>query len=313
MKLVLYDDALGAAGRRYQPGILTEDGVVGIEAAVRDLPHWSPQHLMAAIIDNFDGLRPALERLAVSGTKLPIASVQLRPPLPRPGKILACIGNYWEHMQREARPLNMFLKSSDAVIGPGDTVVLPNFTEAYVFHHEAELAIVIKGPAKDVAAADYRKAVFGYTCMIDVSARYEGRRTWRAGSWMGKSFDTFAPLGPCIVTADEISDPNGLTVRFWNCGELYHQYSTNDMEHRVPELIAFATNIMTMYSGDIISCGTNHEGLGPLQEGDLAEIEIQGIGRMAVKVKDPLKRSWERGVYLGPDSTNVAARAPRKS
>jgi 2-keto-4-pentenoate hydratase/2-oxohepta-3-ene-1,7-dioic acid hydratase in catechol pathway len=252
MKLVLYDDAPGAPGRRYQPGMWTDDGIVPIDAAVRDLPHWLPQHLMASIIDNFDGLRPELERLAVSGTKLPLASVQLRPPLPRPGKILACIGNYWEHMQREARPLNMFLKSSDAVIGPGDTVVLPNFTEAYVFHHEAELAIVIKGPAKDVAAADYRRAVFGYTCMIDVSARYEGRRTWRAGSWMGKSFDTFAPLGPCIVTADEISDPNDLTVRFWNCGELYHQYSSGDMEHRVPELIAFATNIMTMYSGDII-------------------------------------------------------------
>jgi len=312
MKLVLYDDALGAAGRRYQPGIWTDEGVVGIEATVRDLPHWSPQDLMAAIIDNFDGLRSELERLAGSGARLPIASVQLRPPLPRPGKILACIGNYWEHMQREARPLNMFLKSSDAVIGPGDTVVLPNFTEAYVFHHEAELAIVIKGPAKDVAAADCEKAVFGYTCMIDVSARYEGRRTWRAGSWMGKSFDTFAPLGPCIVTADEISEPNDLTVRFWNCGKLYHEYSTSDMEHRVPELIAFATNIMTMYSGDVISCGTNHEGLGPLQEGDLAEIEIQGIGRMAVKVKDPLKRSWERGVYLGPDSTNAAARTPRK-
>jgi 2-keto-4-pentenoate hydratase/2-oxohepta-3-ene-1,7-dioic acid hydratase in catechol pathway len=304
---------LALRGRRYQPGIWTDDGVVSVDAAVRDLPHWSPQHLMASIIDNFDALRPELERLVDSRTKLPIASVQLRPPLPRPGKILACIGNYWEHMQREARPLNMFLKSSDAVIGPGDTVVLPNFTEAYVFHHEAELAIVIKGPAKDVAAADYRKAVFGYTCMIDVSARYEGRRTWRAGSWMGKSFDTFAPLGPCIVTADEISEPNDLTVRFWNCGKLYHEYSTSDMEHRVPELIAFATNIMTMYSGDVISCGTNHEGLGPLQEGDLAEIEIQGIGRMAVNVKDPLKRSWERGVYLGPDSTNAAARTPQKS
>ena len=312
MKLVLYDDAPTTAGRRYKPGILTDYGIVDIEAAVRHLPHWSPQHLMTAIIDNFDGLRPALERLVNSGTKLPAPSVQFRPPLPRPGKILACIGNYWEHMQREARPLNMFLKSSDAVIGPGDTVVLPNFTEAYVFHHEAELAIVIKGPVKDVAAADYEKAVFGYTCMIDVSARYEGRRTWRAGSWMGKSFDTFAPLGPCIVTADEISDPNDLTVRFWNCGELYHQYSTNDMEHRVPELIAFATNIMTMYTGDIISCGTNHEGLGPLQEGDLAEIEIQGIGRMGVNVKDPLKRTWERGVYMGPDSTNVAARTSQK-
>ncbi len=113
-------------------------------------------------------------------------------------------------------------------------------------------------------------------------------------------------------TVPEVLTLVHLTVRFWNCGELYHQYSTSDMEHRVPELIAFATKIMTMYSGDVISCGTNHEGLGPLQEGDLAEIEIQGIGRMAVKVSDPLKRTWERGVYMGPDSTNPVARRPRK-
>ena len=108
----------------------------------------------------------------------------------------------------------MFLKSPDAVIGPGDTITLPRFTEPYVFQHEAELAIVIKGPAKEVSRANWRSAVFGYTGMIDVSARAEGRRTWRAGSWLGKSFDTFAPLGPCITTADEIEDPNTLGVKF---------------------------------------------------------------------------------------------------
>ena len=206
------------------------------------------------------------------------------------------------------RPLNMFLKSPDAVIGPGDTVMLPNFTEAWVFHHEAELGVVIKGPAKDITAENFRDAIFGYTCVIDVSARYEGRRTWRNGSWMGKSFDTFAPIGPCIVTADEIPEPNDVVISFWNNGELYHRYSTDDMEHWVPELIAFATNIMTMNSGDVLMCGTNHEGLGPLQEGDHAEIEVPGIGRLDVHVQDPLHRSWERGVYMGEGSTNPAAR-----
>jgi hypothetical protein len=79
------------------------------------------------------------------------------------------------------------------------------------------------------------------------------------------------------------------------------------MEHRVPELVEFATTVMTMKSGDIIACGTNHEGLGALQDGETAEIEIQGIGRMAVHVVDPLKRKWERGVYMGADSTNPEA------
>lgn len=311
MKLVFYDTP-GSPQRNHIPGILTEAGVVNIESAVRHIPSWTPQVLMSGIIDEFNSLRPELERLAANGPVQPLSSIQLRPPLPRPSKILACIGNYWEHDQREARPLNMFLKSPDAVIGPGDTVRLPNFTGAYVFHHEAELGVVIKGPAKDITAGNFRDAIFGYTCVIDVSARYEGRRTWRDGSWMGKSFDTFAPIGPCILTADEIPDPNDVIIRFWNNGELYHEYNTDDMEHWVPELIEFATNIMTMNSGDVLMCGTNHEGLGPLQEGDHAEIEVAGVGRMDVYVEDPLHRSWERGVYMGEGSTNQAARAQQR-
>ena len=111
-----------------------------------------------------------------------------------------------------------------------------------------------------------------------------------------------------ILTADEVADPNDLWVKFWNNGDLRHDYNTSDMEHRVPELVEFATSIMTLSSGDVISCGTNHEGLGPMQDGELAEIEIQGIGRMAFNVSDLLKRSWERGVYMGPGSTAPAAR-----
>ncbi|HZR99945.1 MAG TPA: fumarylacetoacetate hydrolase family protein, partial [Chloroflexota bacterium] len=291
MRLVLFEGP--GAGRGIRPGVMTEAGVVDVAAATETLAAHSPQHLMEQIIDHFEALRPAFERLVASSLPLPLDVLRLRPPLPRPGKILACIGNYWEHEQREARPLNMFLKNSDAVIGPGDTVVLPEFTEPYVFQHEAELAIVMKGPAKNVKAADWRKAVFGFTGMIDVSARGEGRFTWRRGSWMGKSFDTFAPLGPCITTADEIPDPNRLWVKFWNNGDLRHDYVTDDMEHTVPELVEWATTIMTLHSGDIIACGTNHEGLGPMQDGELCEIEVERIGRMAVHVRDPLKRQWE--------------------
>jgi 2-keto-4-pentenoate hydratase/2-oxohepta-3-ene-1,7-dioic acid hydratase in catechol pathway len=227
--------------------------------------------------------------------------------LPRPGKILCCIGNYWEHAQREPRPLNMFMKNPEAVIGPDDTITLPKLTEPWIFMHEAELALVIKGPAKEVKREDWRSAVFGYTGLIDVSARGEGRRTWKAGSWLGKSFDTFAPIGPCITTADEIPDPNNVVVRFWNDAQLRHNYNTDDMEHRVPELVEFASSIMNLNSGDLIACGTNHEGLGALQDGERVEIEVQHVGRMALNVVDPLKRSWEKGVYMGVDSTNPEA------
>jgi 2-keto-4-pentenoate hydratase/2-oxohepta-3-ene-1,7-dioic acid hydratase in catechol pathway len=287
------------------PGLLTERGVVNIAGVVENLP--TPQLTMQRLIDAFDRLRPALEQQAAQGEALPLGSVRLRAPLPRPGKILCCIANYWEHAQREPRPLNMFLKNPEAVIGPGDTIMLPEFTEPWIFMHEAELALVIKGPAKKVGQANWRSAVFGYTCLIDVSARGEGRRTWKAGSWLGKSFDTFAPIGPCIATADEIPEPNDLVVRFWNDGQLRHNYNTDDMEHRVPELVEFASTIMTLNTGDLIACGTNHEGLGALQDGETVEIEIERIGRMSLKVADPLKRSWERGMYMGTDSTNPEA------
>ncbi len=287
------------------PGVITERGIVNVADVVR--LQATPQLTMTGIIDNFDRLRSQLERLAQDGDAIPLETVRLRPPLPRPGKILACIANYWEHGALAPRALNMFLKNPDAVIGPGDTIVLPEFNEPWIFMHEAELALVIKGPAKMVKAEDWKSAVFGYTGMIDVSARGEGRRTWKAGSWLGKSFDTFAPIGPYIATLDEIPNPNDVLVRFWVDGQLRHNYNTDDMEHLVPELVEFASTIMTLNSGDLIACGTNHEGLGPLQDGEVVDFEIAGIGRMRLNVRDPLKRTWEKGIYMGADSTNPEA------
>jgi 2-keto-4-pentenoate hydratase/2-oxohepta-3-ene-1,7-dioic acid hydratase in catechol pathway len=301
VRLVLFEKP----GQPPLPGLLTERGVVNV-ADVAPLAH-TPQRTMQAIIDGFDSLRGAFERKAREGETLPLGDVRLRAPLPRPGKILACIANYWEHGAMEARPLNMFLKNPDAVIGPDDTIVLPEHTEPWIFMHEAELALVIKGPAKNVKREDWKSAVFGYTGMIDVSARGEGRRTWKTGSWLGKSFDTFAPLGPAIATLDEIADPNDVHVRFWVDGQLRHNYNTDDMEHPVPELVAFATAIMTLNTGDVIACGTNHEGLGPLQDGEVVDLEIGGIGRMRLDVRDPLKRTWDKGIYMGADSTNPEA------
>jgi 2-keto-4-pentenoate hydratase/2-oxohepta-3-ene-1,7-dioic acid hydratase in catechol pathway len=304
MKLILFK---APNGQIPTPGILTDRGVIDIS----DLTGHgvTPQDTMVSIIDRFDVLKPQIERFAQTALVLDPAGVQLCSPLPRPGKILACIGNYWEHAQREAKPLNMFMKNPDAVVGPDDTICLPNFTEPWCFMHEAELAVVVKGPAKEVSRDHWRDAVFGYTCLIDVTARGAGRFTWPGPpmSWLGKSFDTFAPIGPCIVTADEIPDPSQLHVQLWNDGELRHNYSTDDMEHPVSAIVEFASRIMTLRSGDLLACGTNHEGLGFLQDGETVEICIHGIGRMTLNVKDPLKRTWERGVYMGHDSTNQDA------
>jgi 2-keto-4-pentenoate hydratase/2-oxohepta-3-ene-1,7-dioic acid hydratase in catechol pathway len=301
-----------AGDGRVRPGVAVEGGVVDVSAATERLDFRSPQELMTQIIDRFDALRPAFESLLARAKPLPLEGVRIRPPLPRPGKLLYCIANYWEHAQREPRALNMFLKNPDCVIGDGDTIVLPPLTEAmffdgpgpYVFQHEAELGLIIRGPAKDVKAADWRRAVFGCTGVIDVSARVEGRSSWRQGSWLGKSFETFGPIGPFITTLDEIGDPNQLRIRFYNNGELYHDYVTDDMEHKVPQLIEFASTIMTLNTGDIIACGTNHEGLGPLQDGEVVELEVEKVGRMRLSVSDPLKRRWQRSVYQGPNATN---------
>ena len=277
MKLVLFErDSV------VRPGAIVDEGVV-------DLGDIASGHVtMETIIDLWDELRPRFEQHIETAPRVALADVQLRAPLTRPGKIMCCIANYWEHAQREARPLNMFLKNPAAVIGPGQTVRLPEFSVPWMFMHEAELAIVLRGSKRGVQQADWRSAVFGYTGMMDITGRGEGRSTWGRGTWIGKSFDTFCPIGPCIATADEIPDPNDLWVQFWNDGQLRHNYNTDDMEHRVPELIAFASRTLTLRSGDLICCGTNHEGLGPVQDGETLEMLIHGIGRFSVRVEDPL-------------------------
>ena len=298
MKIVLYK----TENNIINPGILLDSGVVNI-GGLFNLDGLSGQDIIVSVINSFDSKRNEINEFVDSNEPISFDAITLLAPLPRPSKILCCIGNYWEHAQREARPLNMFLKSPETIIGPNDTVILPNNTSPYVFHHEAELAIVIKGPVKDITQTNYLDAIFGYTCFVDVSGRGEGRSTWRSGSWMGKSFDTFGPIGPCIVTQDEIRNPNNLNVTLKNNGAVMHRYNTDDMEHRVPELIEFATNIMTLNSGDVLSCGTNHEGLGPLQDNDILELTIESIGTLKVNIKDPLKREWERNVYLGENTT----------
>src|SRR5690606_26638797 len=150
---------------------------------------------------------------------------------------------------RERQPQDMFLESPDSVIGPGDTVILPPHP-ATIFHHEAELALIVGTRSKDLPADERAlDALAGYSCAIDVSGRGLGRR---GPSRIGKSFDTFTPLGPAIVTTDEISDPNNLRVTLSVNGELRQDYSTSDMEYSVVEVLAFLSSYMTLVPGDVI-------------------------------------------------------------
>ena len=179
MKLVLFQ---AGTGSDIMPGLMTERGIVDISSAVKK--DYTPQLTMVGIIDNYETLRPALQQLAVKGPALPLSNVRLKPPLPRPGKILACIANYWEHAQREPRPLNMFMKNPDSVVGPGDTIMLPELTEPWIFMHEAELALAGQGLSKKKRAARLDKLA----AQIMLSAYLETLRS-------GPNSNTATPQG----------------------------------------------------------------------------------------------------------------------
>jgi 2-keto-4-pentenoate hydratase/2-oxohepta-3-ene-1,7-dioic acid hydratase in catechol pathway len=288
MRLVLFDD--------HRPGALAADGsvVVPIDDLVgADLPP-RPQDRIVAVIERWPELRPHVEGRVAASRGVPIAEVRLRPPLPRPGKIICARANYREGSDREPWPMDAFLKSPEAVIGPGDTVVLPE-RQHTVFHHEAELAVVIGTRMTKVPASDVMRYVFGYTGFMDISAR-KGIGRPDGASFLGKSYDTFAPLGPVVVTADEIADPHALHVRYWVNGHLRHDYNTSDIEHGVPEFLEFVSSVMTLCPGDVVSMGTNHQQIGPVQHGDVCDLEIDGIGLLTVDVVDPLRREWPREI-----------------
>ncbi len=283
MKLVLTSDDRLA--------VLKDGGIVDVSEAFADIRYRTAADRMPRVLAALVDRRQRVEDLAQRGQSMPVPGLQA--PVPRPPKVIAAFGNYREGSDRERQTQDMFLESPDSVIGPDGTVVLPNH-QASIFHHEAELALVIGRRAKELPADDRAlDALAGYTCAIDVSARGLGRV---GPSRIGKSFDTFTPLGPAIVTVDEVPDPQDLQVTLAVNGEMRQTYSTADMEYRVVEVLAFISSYMTLVPGDIILCGTNHQGLGAVQDGDRVEMTIERVGTLAVSVSDPLKREWPRGV-----------------
>jgi 2-keto-4-pentenoate hydratase/2-oxohepta-3-ene-1,7-dioic acid hydratase in catechol pathway len=272
-------------------GVERDGGMVDVSAAFADIRYRTAADRMPRVLAAFNERRSRVEELAASGRTESMPALQA--PVPRPPKLIAAFGNYREGSDRERQTQDMFLESPDSVIGPGGTVVLPNHP-ATIFHHEAELALIVGQRVKDLPADERAlEALVGYTCAIDVSARGMGRI---GPSRIGKSFDTFTPLGPAIVTTDEVTDPQNLRVTLAVNGETRQDYSTSDMEYGVPEILSFISAYMTLVPGDVILCGTNHQGLGALQDGDQVEMAIEGIGTLSVSVHDPQRRKWPRGI-----------------
>jgi 2-keto-4-pentenoate hydratase/2-oxohepta-3-ene-1,7-dioic acid hydratase in catechol pathway len=217
--------------------------------------------------------------------------------------------NYMEDGTRaEPAPINAFHKSPSGVIGDGDTLVLPD-VPATIFEGEAELALVIGKRASKVPAAKAMSHIFGYVNFIDGSAR--GLPPSGNTFYQMKSRDTFAPMGPYIVTADEIADPHRLQVRLWVNGTLMQNFNTGDMAHKIPRCIEWVSSIHTLEPGDVLATGTNHRGLNPFQDGDRVELEVEGVGRLRIKVRDDLKRTWARETRLDRQNRKLEGQTPQ--
>jgi len=207
-----------------------------------------------------------------------------------PSKIV-CVGrNYVDHATElgndvPTQPL-LFLKPPSAVIGPGAAIVLP---ESDTVHYEAELAVVIGRRCRNVKAAESADVILGYTCLNDISDRMA--QQWETNWVRAKAFDTSAPLGPAIVSPEELTFPLDIELRL--NGAVRQKASTADMIFSVPRLIETITSFMTLEPGDVIATGTP-AGVGALSAGDLVEVEIQGIGTLRNPVLGPTFRETKR-------------------
>jgi 2,4-didehydro-3-deoxy-L-rhamnonate hydrolase len=226
-----------------------------------------------------------------TGAPRPLAEVRLLAPVPRPGKII-CVGlNYRDHAKETGAAIPsepiLFSKFASSVVGPGADVLVP--PESDEVDYEAELAVVIGRRASRVAAADALGHVAGYACANDVSSR---SLQFLSGQWLlGKAIDTFLPLGPYLVTADDVPDPQALGIRCLVNGEPRQSSNTGEMVFSVAELIAYASRTITLEPGDVLVTGTP-AGVGMaadppryLRDGDRVRVEIDGLGELENTVR----------------------------
>jgi 2-keto-4-pentenoate hydratase/2-oxohepta-3-ene-1,7-dioic acid hydratase in catechol pathway len=284
MRLATYRGDNGEA----RAAAVVGDDVVDLPGSVRDI-----------LAGGLDAARAA----AATGARRPLAEVRLLAPIPRPHKLLAAAANYQEHIVEGGLPPvdksrivpKLFIKPSSAIIGPDELLRLPSLSDEVDW--ELELAVVIGAGGHDIPVARALDAVAGYTIVNDVSARslrwdlpdrqptnFDAFFDWLNGKWL----DGFAPMGPWIVTADEVPDPDALPLRLTVNGEVKQEASTADMIFGTAELVAFASRITTLEPGDIIATGTP-AGVGAttkvfLKPGDVMEGRVGDLGVLRTPV-----------------------------
>lgn len=286
MKIAVFDD--------YRVGLVEGESIYDVTAAIPNASEAWPPVFMNQAIASWDKLLPQVREARRSALAIPLASVKLLPPNPCPVHLVAAPANYRKHIAemgamavtrkgRSAREQGFFMKASASVSGPARGIELPKGSTRR-FDHESELAVVIGKTARNVKRENALDHVFGYSCLVDVTMRIvkdvaEEERVMR------KSFDTFTPLGPWIVTADEVGDPQGLSNQLFVNGECRQDANTRDMIVGVAELIELVSSVMTLYPGDVIASGTP-EGIGPIKAGDKVTIRIERVGEMTVDVRE---------------------------
>jgi 2-keto-4-pentenoate hydratase/2-oxohepta-3-ene-1,7-dioic acid hydratase in catechol pathway len=275
-------------GGTRQLGVLTDpDHLVNLSSLYGHPALWAQPDPLLALLqadqDTWETLRHAVEQQ--NSPAIPLSSVKLDAPLRSPSKII-CVGlNYDDHCREQNVPRPdspiLFVKFPSAIIGHETPITWPPEVSQQV-DYEAELALVIGKKAHHVRAEDAYDVIAGYTIVNDVSARDV---QFSDKQWVrGKSFDTFCPMGPTFVTADEIDDPQNLGIRCWLNGEIMQDSNTFEMIFDIPTLIEFITRTCTLLPGDMISTGTP-DGVGVfrkppvfLKPGDVVKIEIDGLG-----------------------------------
>ncbi|MGW1023917.1 fumarylacetoacetate hydrolase family protein [Streptomyces sp. NPDC002577] len=281
MKLYVFDD--------YQLGAEASDGTL---VNLNDLipGHTAPKERMNALIAAWPEAKDEAARRAAAGGGKPLSDVRVRAPQPQPRDLFAAPVNYHKHQQemggeqgvyKDRKILSVevrkgFLKAATSIVGPDGAIELPWPDRR--FDHEAELGVVIGREAKGVSEEDALDYVFGYTPLMDITLRGDEDRSFR------KSMDTFTPIGPHIVTADEIEDPENLDFWLTVNGEMRQKSNTSFLIYGIAKLIATYSEVMTLQPGDIIATGTP-EGVGQIVPGDTVVLTIPAVGKLTMAVR----------------------------
>jgi 2-keto-4-pentenoate hydratase/2-oxohepta-3-ene-1,7-dioic acid hydratase in catechol pathway len=282
-------------------GVVRGDSIADVTDIAGVSPGEWPPVAMCRMIANFGALRSKLEaaRTAVK----PLASVKLLTPVPWPNKVIAYPINYHDHgaemsVAYRANNQGFFLKPPSSLSGPSDPIVLPVNARRRI-DHECELAVIIGKEGRDIPREKWRDYAFGYSCLIDAVIRGKEERVTRKG------FDTFCPVGPWIVTEDEIGDAvTNLRGRLWVNGEIKQDANTKDLILDIPGMIELASSVMTLYPGDIIATGTP-AGVGPIRASDKVKIEFERIGAMTLDVVQGT--SGARSIFAMPLAEDAKA------